>query len=81
MEAGKGSHDVVEESEDQSEEEERGGADTIGRGGEGLCVLEHPVLLFWEALFVQLRAHHLPDGLVVSVEPAELKGGCQRNLY
>lgn len=65
----------MEESEDQSDGDERGGADTTGRGGEGLCVFEHPVLLILEALSVQLRAHHLPNGVVVSVEPAQLKRG------
>lgn len=81
LEAGKGSHNVVEESEDQSKEDERGGADATLRGGEGLCISEHPILFLFEPLFVQLRAHHLANGLVVSVEPAELKQGCRRNLY
>lgn len=75
-----GSHDVVEESKDQSYKNERGGADTTRRAREGLCVSEHPFLLFCELLSLQCRAHHLPDGLVVSVEPVELKGGCQRTL-
>lgn len=65
----------MEESEDQSDEDERGGADATRRGGEGLCVFEHPVLLICEPLFVQLRAHHLPNGLVVTVEPVQLKRG------
>lgn len=65
----------MEESEDQSDEDERGGADATGRGGEGLCVFEHPVLLIREPLFVQLRAHYLPNGLVVTVEPVQLKRG------
>lgn len=76
--AGTGSHNVAEESKDQSHEEERGGADASLRGGEGLRVSEHPVLFLLEPLFVQLSAHHLANSLVVSVEPAELKQGRQR---
>lgn len=73
--AGKISHHVVEEGDDQSDDDEQRGADATLRGREGLRVSDHPILLLFEPLFVQLRAHHLPNGLVVGVEPAELQRG------
>lgn len=75
------SHHVVEEGDDQADENEGGGADATLSGRKGLRVSDHPVLLLFQPLPVQLGAHHLPNGLVVAVEPVELKQGPWIKLF
>lgn len=67
--------DVVEESDGQGDESQRGGADGLRRSRlhEGLCVFEHPLLLLVKSLIVQLSTQQLPDCLVVIIQPLKLK--------